>query len=282
MLNLMKTSAKLKSSLISATHSLFPTPQSPFPTPQLSIIVLFIVMLAGSWQRWTQPLIDHGREMNLPARIMTGERIYSDVQVLYGPFAPHFNALLYRVFGIHLSVLKSAGAVCAILILLMIYSLARALMSEKEAFLVAGLALVTCALKSTANYIQPYAYAALYGLVFALGSLVAIVSFIKRRSERPLEPRVQAESLENLPPEGGTQNGAPNARLILAGSLAGLSLISKPEIALACLAAGFAALIVDSIADRKPLWRGAALFSAPVVIITAVTYAFILSRTPLH
>src|SRR5262245_57900788 len=101
MLNLMKTSAKLKSSLISATHSLFPTPQSPFPTHQLSIIVLFIVMLAGSWQRWTQPLIDHGREMNLPARIMTGERIYSDVQVLYGPFAPHFNALLFRFFVSH-------------------------------------------------------------------------------------------------------------------------------------------------------------------------------------
>src|SRR5262245_26497397 len=227
MLNLMKTSAKLKSSLISATHSLFPTPQSPFPTPQLSIIVLFIVMLAGSWQRWTQPLIDHGREMNLPARIMTGERIYSDVQVLYGPFAPHFNALLYRVFGIHLSVLKAAGAACAILILLMIHRLARVLMSEWESFLVTGLALVLCALKSTANYIQPYAYAALYGLVFALGSLVATVSYIKRRAERRrLEYRLQAESPGNLPPAGGTlDDRILNARLALAGSLAGLSLI---------------------------------------------------------
>src|SRR5262249_45708089 len=108
--------------------------QSAIRNPQSAIIVLFIVMLAvmlaASWQRWTQPLIDHGREMNLPARILAGERIYSDVQVLYGPFAPHFNALLYRVFGIHLSVLKAAGAVCAILILLMIYRLARALISE--------------------------------------------------------------------------------------------------------------------------------------------------------
>src|SRR2546426_1592868 len=109
-----------------------PTRHSPLPTPQLAIIVLFIIMLAASWQRWTQPLIDHGREMNLPARILAGERVYSDVQVLYGPFAPHFNALLYRVFGIHLTVLKAAGAACAILILLMVYRLARALMSEWE------------------------------------------------------------------------------------------------------------------------------------------------------
>src|SRR5215470_12333514 len=151
-------------------------------SPQSAIIILFFVMITASWQRWTQPLIDHGREMNLPARVLAGERLYSDVQFLYGPFAPHFNALLYRVFGIHLSVLKVSGAVCAILILLMIYRLARALMSEWESFLVTSLALVACALKSTANYIQPYAYAALYGLVFALGSLVATVCYVKRRS----------------------------------------------------------------------------------------------------
>ena len=267
--------------------------QSAIRNPQSAIIILFIVMLAASWQRWTQPLIDHGREMNLPTRILAGEKIYSDVQVLYGPFAPHFNALLYRVFGIHLSVLKAAGVVCAILILLMIYRLARVLMSEWESFLVAGLALVLCALKSTANYIQPYAYAALYGLVFTLGSLVATVSYIKQRSERGLsEQSLQAESIGNLPHEGCTPNtkagnlplegSTLNARLVLAGALAGLSLISKPEIALAGLAAGFAALIVESIAESKPLWLGAAAFSAPVVLITTVTYAVILRRTPLR
>src|SRR5262249_17483876 len=274
-------------------RSPLPTRHSPLPTPHSAIIFLFIAMLAASWQRWTQPLIDHGREMNLPARILAGERLYNDVQFLYGPFAPHFNALLYRVFGIHLSVLKASGAVCAILILLMTYRLARTLMSDWESFLAAGLALVLCALKSTANYIQPYAYAALYGLVFTLGSLVATVSYIKLRAERGLsEQSLQAESIGNIPPEGCTPNtkagnlplegSTLSARLVLAGALAGLSLISKPEIALAGLAAGFAALIVESIAESKPLWLGAAAFSAPVVLITTVTYAVILRRTPLR
>jgi hypothetical protein len=236
-------------------------------------------MLVASWQRWTQPLIDHGREMNLPARILAGERIYDDVQVLYGPFAPHFNALLYRIFGIHLSVLKTAGAVCAILILLMIYRLARELMSDWESFLVAGLALVLCALKSTANYIQPYAYAALYGVVFALGSLVAIVGYIHSRGRHTGLPQ---RNETPVPRSRDRHTGLPLLWMVLAGSLAGLSLISKPEIALAGLAAGFAALIVESLAERKPLWRDAAFFSAPVVIIAAVTYAIILSRTPLR
>src|SRR5215831_14597022 len=283
----------MKSPLVNSLQSAIRNPQSAIKysairNPQSAIIFLFIAMLAASWQRWTQPLIDHGREMNLPARILAGERLYNDVQFLYGPFAPHFNALLYRVFGIHLSVLKVSGAVCAILILLMIYRLARSLMDEWESFLAAGLALVICALKSTANYIQPYAYAALYGLVFALGSLIATVSYIRLRSERlRLEYRLQAESLGDLPPEGGTPNaGAPNegatTNAVLAGLLAGLSLISKPELALAALAAGFTALTVESFAERRPLWRDAAAFAAPVVIITAATYAIILSHTPLR
>jgi 4-amino-4-deoxy-L-arabinose transferase-like glycosyltransferase len=259
-------------------HSAFISLQHAIRNPQSAIFALFILMLAASWERWTQPLIDHGREMNLPARILAGEMIYNDVQVLYGPFAPHFNALLYRIFGIHLSVLKAAGAVCAILILLIIYRLARALMSEWESSLVAGLALVACALKSSANYIQPYAYAALYGLVFGLGSLVATVGYIQRRGG-PVCPR-HPETDVSL--RRGSHTGPPLRWMGLAGSLAGLSLISKPEIALAPLAAGFTALIVESFAERKPRWRDAALFSAPVVIIAAATYAVILSRTPLH
>src|SRR5262249_48627248 len=147
----------------------------------LALSLLFAALLFATWQRWTQPLLDHGREMNLPARILAGDQLYVDVQYLYGPFAPYFNALLYRVFRIHLSVLKMSGAVSGVLILFLIYWLARQLMSAWESALTTGLVLVICALKSTANYIQPYTYAALYGLVFALCSLANIVRFIKLR-----------------------------------------------------------------------------------------------------
>ncbi|MEP7339976.1 MAG: glycosyltransferase family 39 protein, partial [Acidobacteriota bacterium] len=220
----------------------------------LALAALFIAMLAGSWQRWTQPLLDHGREMNLPARILQGEHLYSDVQFLYGPFAPQFNALLYRVFGIHLATLKVSGTFCAILILLMIYWLSRRLMSVWEAALATGLVLVFCAIKSTANYIQPYAYAALYGFVFALASLVCTLSFIQQ-----------------------------GRRMLMtwAGVFAGLSLISKPEIALAAWAAVGAALLMESVSQRKPLARAALYFILPVIVIAAVAYGLILSRVPL-
>lgn len=221
----------------------------------LALAVLFVALLAASWQRWTQPLLDHGREMHLPTRILAGEHLYSDVQFLYGPFAPHFNALLYRIFGVHLATLKVSGAVCAILILLMIYRLSRRLMTTWEAALTTGLVMVICALKSTANYIQPYAYAALYGFVFALASLVCTTAFVQNR-ERKL--------------------------MAWAGVFAGLSLISKPEIALAAWAAAGIALAAESVSARKPLAREALFFLLPVVVIFAAAYGFILSRVPLE
>ncbi len=220
----------------------------------LALTVLFVVMLALSWQRWTQPLLDHGREMNLPTRILAGENLYADVQFLYGPFAPHFNALLYKLFGIQLGTIKVAGAVCAMLILLMIYWLSRRLMSVWESAAVTALVMAICAVKSTANYIQPYAYAALYGSVFALASLVCSVRFVQLR-----------------------QSGL----MIWAGLFAGLSLISKPEIALAAWAAAGTALLAESFVLRRPLGRAALNFIWPMAVIVAASYGLILRNVSL-
>ncbi|MBK6796476.1 MAG: glycosyltransferase family 39 protein [Acidobacteria bacterium] len=133
--------------------------------------------------------------------------------------------------------------ICAILILLLIYWPARQLMTVWEAALATGLVLVICAIKSTANFIQPYAYAALYGLVFALASLVCTVRFMQDRRQKGM---------------------------VWAGVFAGLSLISKPELALAALAAAGAALLMESVSSRKSLAREALFFIAPVIVIVAV------------
>ena len=214
----------------------------------LALAVFFLAMLLASWQRWTQPLLDHGREMNLPARLVAGEQLYEDVQFLYGPFAPYFNALLYRLFGIHLSVLKTAGALAALWILATIYALSRRWMTPAESLAAASLVLVTCALKSTANYIQPYAYAALYGTGFALSSLAAMTG------------------------------GGGAGRFGVAGLLAGMAVISKPEIALAALAGAGAALLAEWLRTRRLPWREALAFALPAIAIPLVAYAWILQR----
>ena len=63
----------------------------------LVLLILFAVMSAVSWQMWANPVIDGGREMNAPLRLLRGETIYSQVYYLYGPVAPLFNAFLYKL-----------------------------------------------------------------------------------------------------------------------------------------------------------------------------------------
>ena len=218
------------------------------------LLLAYGLLLCATWQRWTQPLIDHGREMNLPARLAAGETLYRDVQFLYGPFAPYFNATLYRLFGIHLNVLHAAGALAGALILLLLYWLARQLMTVPQAFAVAALALVTCALKSTGNYVQPYAYAALYGLLFSLVSLACLVRFTQIRRWQWMSG---------------------------AGLCAGLAVISKWELALGALAAAGVMWLALSWEARRVQWRDGFAFALPVLGVAAIAFRLVLARVPL-
>jgi hypothetical protein len=55
------------------------------------------VSLAVNWQRWINPFVDSGREMNTPARLAAGEKLYRDVVFYYGPAGPWLQALVLRV-----------------------------------------------------------------------------------------------------------------------------------------------------------------------------------------
>jgi 4-amino-4-deoxy-L-arabinose transferase-like glycosyltransferase len=217
----------------------------------LALAALFAVMLIGTWQQWTQPIIDHGREMNLPTRLLAGEQLYTDVQFLYGPFAPYFNAFLYWLFGIDLSVLHLSGGVCAAIIVLLIYLLARRLMNESEAALAAGLVIVLCAFKATANYISPYAYAALYGLVFALLALWAALRYLHNRHA---------------------------GWMLLAGIATGLALACKLDLFLPAAIALAVSWLIVSLAEKKIHWLDALAAIAPVIICGGGAYALILTR----
>jgi Dolichyl-phosphate-mannose-protein mannosyltransferase len=215
-----------------------------------AVAVLFVVMLVVTWQRWTHPVIDHGREMNVPARIASGERLYTDIYYYYGPFAPYFNALLYRAFGVRLSVLHASGIACAALIIAALYWVARRLLHPYGAAAATGLVLTTCALNLW-NYVQPYAYAALYGFGFALAALIGAVRFVETANTR---------------------------WLVLGGSATGVALLCKPEwgvIALFVLAgAWYLASLNRSQYEMRPLLHAI----AAAVTIAVPVYALLVWR----
>ena len=217
------------------------------------LAAVFALLLAVSWQQWANLLIDSGREMNTPLRLLRAERLYSDVYYLYGPLAPYLNAALYAIFGTHLNTLYAAGAAAAIVLLVLVFRLAEKLTGTWEALLAAWAVTVLCVFKQGGNYVVPYAYAAVYGTLLGLGSLVAQVRYVHRPQSR------QAQGRQSL---------------LLAGLLAGLALICKLEFGFAATASLIAVAMSEKPGDRvRVLARGL----APAFIIPLATYGLMLS-----
>ncbi len=238
------------------------TPQSAIRTPQWwplsAVLAVFAGMLAVSWRRWTSPIADSGREMDLPARLLQGEWLYRDVHHIYPPFAPYFNALLYRIFGVHLDVLHVAGIVCSVIIATLCYRIARRLFEPAEAAIATIAVIVFCIFKPAGNLIQPYAFAALYACVCSLGVLLLTL----RHAEN-----------------------CKKQELIFAGLLIGLAVITKQEFALAGAATVTAALfylhlpaLKSQISNLKKLISDLVLAALPAFLIAVPVYGWLFAK----
>lgn len=221
--------------------------------PTIAIALVFLAMLAVSWRRWTSPIADSGREMDLPRRLLDGEWLYRDVHYLYPPFAPYFNATLYRIFGVHLDVLHASGLVCAVLIAWLCYRIARRLLPPGEAAIAVCGVLVWCVFKPAGNLIAPYSFAALYSMVFGLVALWATLRYV-------------------TPAEGGTRTAGP---LLVAGVLIGLAALTKQEFAFAAAATMTAAVAHQRGTQWRRLAADLALTAGPALAIALPVYGWL-------
>ena len=221
--------------------------------PVMALLICYYGLLLGvSWRRWMSPIADSGRELDLPRRLLEGETLYRDIHYLYPPFAPYFKSLLYRICGIDLAVLQASGVVGSLLIVMVIWSVARRILGRREAGLAAAAVILFCVFKPTGNMISPYAYAALYGVAFSLGSLWFALRYVEM--ERGID-------------------------LCLAGGLTGLAAVTKQEFALAAVVSVAAAIIV--VARRRgarTMLRDLSLFGGPVALIALPVYGYFLHR----
>jgi 4-amino-4-deoxy-L-arabinose transferase-like glycosyltransferase len=228
---------------------------SSFRIHHSAIFAVFAAMLAVSWRRWTSPIADSGREMDLPARLLEGEWLYRDVHHIYPPLAPYLNALLYRIFGAHLDVLHVAGIVCSAMIVAICYRIARRLFEPTEAAIATAAVIVFCIFKPAGNLIQPYSFAALYACVCSLAVLLLTLRYAENRRSR---------------------------ELIFAGLLIGLAAITKQEFALAAAATVTATLLVQwlsspesQILNPKSFLAGLLFAAAPAILIAGPVYGLL-------
>lgn len=215
------------------------------------ILASFSAGLAASWQRWGNPLVDSGRELNIPLRLVRGEMLYSDVGYIYGPFSPYLNALLYRVLHPSLWVLWGRGIVSTILILALTYWIARQIAGRFPATL-SGLAVTwVCALKPQGNYMMAYAFGGLDGSTFVLATVVLSIIFLRKKT-----PGV----------------------LFGAGIVGALAILSKTELGGAAVGTGVVAAALAGYPSIRRIMLWLTVFLAPALGIPALVFSWFAAR----
>ncbi len=220
------------------------------------LFAVFIGLAIYTWARWGDLSIDTGHEMYVPAMLAQGKMLYRDLWFPYVPLAPYLQALLFRIFGVHLVVLYMSGLAITLCFAFVLYGLSRRFMPPVGAALVPLGFLMQAFAPSLFNYVLPYGYAASYGSLFGIVSLY----FLVRRLQ---------------------QEKGPN--LLLSGLSAGLALLTKQEFGVACWLVIAFALLGDYWKHRSLRLLGRqALQCIPGMVIFLLGFGWFVWRLSLN
>lgn len=149
----------------------------------LFLIILTVAALIISLGHYNNILLDVGREVYYPARILKGKILYKDIFNIYGPFSYMFNAFLYKVFGAKLSTLFFAGSLSAAGIVTAVYLIAKKFLTPFLSFSIGFFTIITgiCA-SHLFNFSFPYSYGMLYGTLAFLYSLFFLIKYKKENT----------------------------------------------------------------------------------------------------
>ena len=215
---------------------------NPWIGPGL-ITIVFGLLTLWSWRRWPDLLVDFGRELYSPWQLAGGKLLYRDVASLFGPFSQYFNAVGFRLFGVSFTTLIVCNMAILAGITAITYRLFAACLNRFTATAVSIVFLAMFGFSEYTiignyNFISPYSHETTHGVACALLMIYAFQRWLQR----------------------GLLWWA-----FLAGSCLGISLLTKPEIAMAAAASAVTGviLIAGAVTERRcPALRWPLRFSA--------------------
>ncbi len=132
-----------------------------------ALIAIWAACLYTTWAAWGSLTVDSGREMYVSAVLAEGKVLYRDVWYNFGPAAPYFNSYLFRLFGVHLSVLYWAGALCALGSSILLYFSGMRLSFSMAGWTAGAVLLFEAFAPTVFSFPLPYSFAAVYGCLIA-------------------------------------------------------------------------------------------------------------------
>jgi hypothetical protein len=162
-----------------------------------------LVLWVVSKGKWSDPLIDSGREWIVPDALSRGELLYRDVVYWFGPLTPYWHAFVFRLFGSGFGMLALAGVLGAVAVCLALYFALRRVTDPVQSALWTALAV-------PALVFMPNAGGAILGMGYRMwhAAAMALLAVTLASSGEP---------------------GASRRRFVVAGALAGLSGLCRTE-----------------------------------------------------
>ena len=133
----------------------------------LSLFGLWAGLFYWTWGTWGSVTIDSGREMYAAFVLSKGRVLYQDVVYQYPPLAPYFNALLFRVFGIHLEVLYWTGSLSALASAFLLYATGSKLSFRIAGWTAGAVLLIEAFRRALFSFPLPYSYSSVYGCLIS-------------------------------------------------------------------------------------------------------------------
>jgi hypothetical protein len=226
------------------------------------VVLANVVMALWFWGRAPDPIIDFGREIYMPWRILEGQHLYRDFTYFNGPFSPYFNALVFKIFGVSLQTLTITNLVLAMGMTALLYRF----MLELGDRWSAAIALFTMPFVFTFaqlngvpnfNWITPYSHDLTHGIILGLSMIAAIWMYTRRRNM---------------------------IWIANAGLLLGFVFLTKAEVFLAALLASIAGLVLAMWSETVPKrgWLALANFVITALIPPIVAFALLKAILPTH
>ncbi len=142
-----------------------------------AIACTFVGLASWSFGKWPDVLVDFGRELYVPWRLLNGEVLYADVAHFNGPLSQYLNALWFWCFGTGLSTLVWVN----LLVLAAISAAAFCLLERFCHALIAAAAVIVflCIFAfghlvayGNYNFVTPYSHEVVHGFGLSLCALL--------------------------------------------------------------------------------------------------------------
>jgi 4-amino-4-deoxy-L-arabinose transferase-like glycosyltransferase len=214
-------------------------------------------LIAMTWRKWPDMMLDFGLQLYIPWRISAGAVLYRDLAYMTGgPFSQCLDAILFGMCGVSFLTLALANLALLALLLLLVYRSFYQAADQLTALMSCLAILLVFAFSHYSdygifNYVTPYCQEIYHGLILAIAAVALLAKWVAAQKR---------------------------SAALAAGFCCGLVFLTKPEVFLALAAAVVAGLLLAwrITGQGKTAVKGLALMTLAGAVPLAAFLAYFL------